>query len=67
MLVGVLWSPLVPWLIWKLPGAGESRMSESTLQVAFISLTYPIYYMAVSWAISVIHWRKRWQNRRRRV
>jgi phosphatidylcholine synthase len=67
MIVGVLWTPLVGWLIWKLPGASESRVSDSTLQIAFVSLTYPIYYMAVSWAISVIHLRKRWMNRRTRV
>jgi phosphatidylcholine synthase len=67
MIVGVVWTPLVAWLIWKLPGAGESRVSDSTLQIAFVSLTYPIYYMAVSWAISVIHWRKRWVNRRARL
>jgi phosphatidylcholine synthase len=67
MIVGVLWTPVVAWLIWKLPGAGESRVSDSTLQIAFVSLTYPIYYMAVSWVITVIHWRKRWVNRRQRV
>jgi phosphatidylcholine synthase len=67
MIVGVLWTPVVAWLIWKLPGAGESRVSGSTLQLAFVSLTYPLYYMAVSWAITVIHWRKRWANRRPRV
>ena len=41
MIAGVLWTPLVGWLIWKLPGGGESRVSESTLQLAFVSLTLP--------------------------
>ena len=46
MIAGVLWTPLVGWLIWKLPGGGESRVSESTLQLAFVSLLYPLYYLA---------------------
>lgn len=67
MIAGVLWTPLVGWLIWKLPGGDESRLSESTVQMALLSLLYPIYYLGVSWAISVMHWRKQWSHRRLRA
>jgi phosphatidylcholine synthase len=67
MIAGALWTPLVGWLIWKLPGGDVSRLSESTVQLALLSLVYPIYYLGVSWAISVMHWRKQWSHRRLRV
>ena len=41
MIAGVVWTPLVAWLIWKLPGGDESRLSESTLQLALLSLLVP--------------------------
>jgi phosphatidylcholine synthase len=67
MIAGALWTPLVAWLIWTLPRGGESHMSESTLRLAVVSLVYPLYYLGVSWAISVLHWRKQWLHRRDRV
>ena len=67
MIAGVIWTPLVGWLIWKLPGGAAPRLSESTMQIALFSLLYPIYYMGVSWAISVIHWRKHMSYRRQRA
>ncbi len=30
MIAGVVWTPLVAWLIWKLPDGDDSRLSEST-------------------------------------
>ena len=41
MIAGVLWTPLVGWLIWKLPGGDESRLSESTLQLALVVAHLP--------------------------
>jgi phosphatidylcholine synthase len=67
MIAGALWAPLVGWLIWKLPGGDVPRLSESTVQLALLSLVYPIYYLGVSWAISVMYWRKQWSHRRVRV
>jgi phosphatidylcholine synthase len=65
MIAGVVWTPLVGWLIWKLPDGHASRLTASTTQLALLSLLYPLYYLAVSWAISVIHWRKQWTTHRR--
>jgi phosphatidylcholine synthase len=67
MVAGVLWTPVVGWLIWKLPGGDETRLTESTMRLALLSLLYPIYYLGVSWAISVTYWRKQWSHRRLRA
>ena len=47
--------------------AARRDVSESTLRLALISLIYPLYYLGVSWAISVIHWRKQWLRRQKRA
>jgi phosphatidylcholine synthase len=67
MIVGVLWTPLVGWLIWTLPRSGHSHVGESTLRLALVSLLYPVYYFGVSWAVSVLHWRKQWLHRKQRI
>jgi phosphatidylcholine synthase len=66
MIAGALWAPLVGWLIWKLPTNAEPRMSDSTIQLAMVSLIYPLYYLGVSWVISVLYWRKQWLRRQKR-
>jgi phosphatidylcholine synthase len=67
MIAGVIWTPFVAWLIWKLPGGTESNVNESTTQLALVSLLYPLYYLGVSWAVSVLHWRKHWAYRKERA
>jgi phosphatidylcholine synthase len=58
-LLGVPWTLLFVWLIWKLPHDGAVGFGPATMQWAWISLSYPLFYLGVSWAISVTHWRKR--------
>ena len=36
MIAGVVWTPLVAWLIWKLPDGDASRLTESTTQLAML-------------------------------
>jgi phosphatidylcholine synthase len=67
MFAGVLWTPLLGYLIWKLPGGDSPRLGASTFQLALFSLLYPLYYLGVSWVISVIHWRKQASYRRLRA
>jgi phosphatidylcholine synthase len=67
MIAGVIWTPFVAWLIWKLPDGAHSSVNESTTQLALVSLLYPLYYMGVSWTISVLHWRKHWVYRKERA
>jgi phosphatidylcholine synthase len=57
--LGIPWTLLFFWLIWKLPERTETLSSASILQWAWISLLYPAFYLGVSWAISVLHWQKR--------
>jgi phosphatidylcholine synthase len=57
--LGVPWTILFVWLIWKLPQGPETGLSGSTMQWAWVSLSYPLFYLGVSWAISVAHWQKR--------
>ncbi len=58
-LLGIPWAFLFVWLIWKLPREANTRFDATTMQWAWISLSYPLSYLGVSWAISVAYWRKR--------
>jgi phosphatidylcholine synthase len=61
-LLGVPWAFLFTWLIWELPREANTRLDATTMQWAWISLCYPLFYLGVSWAISVAHWRKRFKR-----
>jgi phosphatidylcholine synthase len=58
MIAGVLWTPLVCWIIWTLPNGNETRVSDSTMRLAIVSLLYPIFYFGASWLISIRRWRR---------
>jgi phosphatidylcholine synthase len=58
-ILGIIWAPMIAWVIWTLPTNSQTRFSESTVLVAYLSLAYPVFYLGASWAISVIHWQKR--------
>jgi len=58
-LLGVPWTFLFVWVMWKLPHAGATALDETTLRWAWISLVYPLFYLGASWAITVGHWRRR--------
>jgi phosphatidylcholine synthase len=62
-LLGIPWAVLFLWVIWNLPHGVQSRLDNTTLFVAWITLAYPLFYLAVSWAISLDYWRKRAINR----
>jgi phosphatidylcholine synthase len=62
-LLGIPWAVLFLWVIWNLPHDGQSGLDQSTLVVAWITLAYPLFYLGVSWVISVGYWRKRAINR----
>ena len=46
------------WIVWNLPRGSESRVSDSTLRLAYLSLFFPVFYLGTSWAISVMYWKK---------
>ncbi|MFI5459799.1 MAG: CDP-alcohol phosphatidyltransferase family protein [Isosphaerales bacterium] len=58
-LLGTLWTFLFVWVIWSLPQGSRTGLDETTLRLAWISLSYPLFYLGVSWWITVDHWRKR--------
>jgi phosphatidylcholine synthase len=57
--LGAVWACLLIWILWMLPaetpGAGQFA-DDGTRLLAMLSLAYPVYYMAVSWLISVKYW-----------
>ncbi len=66
--LGVLWSILLIWILAKLSRdefPAETLPSESVHDAVILSLNYPIYYMVLSWVISVRHWRRTRHEKRR--
>jgi phosphatidylcholine synthase len=59
--LGGVWVVLLAWILWRLPEmdlvAGPAEASQ-VRTLAFVSLFYPIYYMVVSWAITLHRWRR---------
>lgn len=64
-LLAVPWAVLLVVMLLRLPGqATDGRYAdETTWQLCVASLAYPVYYLAVSWAISVRAW---WVGKRDR-
>jgi phosphatidylcholine synthase len=56
-LLGIPWTFLFVWVIWRLPSGGQTQLDLTTMRLAWISLVYPLFYLGVSWWISVVHWR----------
>jgi phosphatidylcholine synthase len=52
-----IWSVLVAWIVWNLPQGSESRVEGATLQLAYLSLFFPAFYLGASWTISVVYWK----------
>ena len=58
-LLGVPWTILFVWLIWNCRTGEMPPSMRSTLRWAWSRWFYPLFYLGVSWAISVAYWRKR--------
>jgi phosphatidylcholine synthase len=54
-LLGIVWTMLLLLILWRWPK--DSRL------LTLISLGFPIYYMAVSWALTLSRWRWRMKER----
>jgi phosphatidylcholine synthase len=55
---GVAWAVMLACVLYRLPLDG-SEADETTRWLIVISLLFPLYYMVVSWAVSVRLWRRR--------
>jgi phosphatidylcholine synthase len=58
-ILGSIWAILVSILVWNLPRSSAPRFSEPWQSLAYLSLFYPIFYLASAWAISLYHLKKR--------
>jgi len=59
--LGGVWVVLLVAILLRLPTADpplDAEAERQTLYLAIVSLFYPIYYMAVSWAVSITRWRE---------
>jgi phosphatidylcholine synthase len=57
---GGVWVVLLVWVLWELPVDTPASASPAagSYALVLISLFYPVYYMAVSWAITLHRWRR---------
>jgi phosphatidylcholine synthase len=62
--LGGVWVVLLLAVLWGLPGGdagADPPVAGQTFQIAIASLFYPAYYLLVSWAITIMHWRRQAQ------
>ncbi len=55
-ITGAVWGVLLVWLVWSLPTDAVPEFSTTERALAFVSLIYPIFYMAASWHVTLKAW-----------
>ncbi len=64
-ILGIPWTFLMAWILWRLPQTTARTLDAGTLNLTWVSLFYPAYYLGVSWWISLRYWvRKATAHRR---
>jgi phosphatidylcholine synthase len=67
---GAIWAAMLVWVLYRLPvepsANGELVADEGTRWLIVVSLLFPLYYLTVSWAVSVRLWHARRKQRRLR-
>ena len=58
-ILGVFWMIPLGWLVWSLPAASSPQSDPARQWLALVSLSYPIFYLAASWFITLKHWSRR--------
>jgi phosphatidylcholine synthase len=60
-ILGLLWAGLVAWVIWRLP-TGDAppgfHSDPDLMWPALLSISFPVYYLLVSWLISWRYYRE---------
>jgi phosphatidylcholine synthase len=59
--LGGVWVVLLIAVLWRLPADGAdapAELARQNLNLAILSLFYPIYYVTVSWAVTILRWRR---------
>jgi phosphatidylcholine synthase len=62
---GALWAVVLGWVLFRLPVDG-SGADDTTRWLIVFSLLFPLYYLVVSWAVSVRLWHRGRKERRLR-
>ena len=60
--LGGVWVVLLIWILWGLPTTdppADPNAARQMFYLAIASLFYPVYYVVVSWAITIARWRGR--------
>lgn len=55
-ILGAIWTLPLGWLVWGLPETSSPRSDPALQRLAQVSLSYPIFYLAASWVITLKHW-----------
>jgi phosphatidylcholine synthase len=68
--LGVVWCAMLVWILYRLPvhrtTSGQLDADEITRWLIVLSLFFPLYYLTISWAVSVRLWQRRRRQRRPR-
>src|SRR5262249_34709628 len=65
--LGAAWACFLVWILGMLPAEAPALgqfADDSTRFLALIPLAYPVYYMVVSWVISVRYWLRKARRRK---
>jgi len=60
--LGGVWVVMLLWVLWALPASDppeDAKLAEQSWRWAMFSLFYPVYYMAVSWALTIRLWQRK--------
>jgi len=58
--LGAVWAAMLIWILARMPAAPPTgqTVDDFTRLLTVISLWYPLFYLGVSWTISVRIWRR---------
>lgn len=60
--LGGIWVAVLVWLLWTLPPSSDDEAAHSVARgdqgLVLASLFYPVYYMGLSWWITLKRWRR---------
>jgi phosphatidylcholine synthase len=63
--LGVPWAVLLAVVLWRMPD-DPGTQDGPTRELALWSLTYPIFYLGVSWVVTLLRWRRKLARARAR-
>jgi phosphatidylcholine synthase len=58
--LGGIWVVILLWVLWAMPTSDppeDAKLAAQAYYWGWVSLFYPVYYMAASWALTILRWR----------